>query len=1228
MAKQPDLPRYWIFQAMPERFDLADKLEPGKSDTWILTRYRNLINPGDVVYFWRGGRQAGLYGWGLVTDSPYEQKTKGGVDWRVLINYKHRFTDPIRKDDILKSSQETQLSTMTIIRAPQGGVFKLTTKEAESLNQLIRERSETSPDDPFDLALSHVPALSLAPLNMGRPVAQLLSAGFRVAEQTTREPLDVQVLLWIILAQGYSSNRLPESVSPLIEKVSSLIEIPKEVWEVLEQPIPSLDPEMSNYIISAEILNIMESARLLAIYSTRKEEIGFRHFLGGFLLASKDSTLIRLEELTRLMDSSVHDLMDLLTNHIVSMFPRDDKSLWMSILTSGVQERLNLIEKLQMRAKADIKTNLKSEQLKSDKQADIKDTGNIDLSEPSEEPASEKSDSSSRALSVAFSGRPVPDRPFGADLLQIKSEVDAMAHLFALSENEDEHDDESERVTFALGLFGRWGSGKSFFIEKLKNRITELATSESGDKTLYCKQIVQIDFNAWHYNEANIWASLVHHIFDTLQKQFLKIKKEKEFRNLISKLEISQERREQLTQKIKSKKTIRNDLEQRIKTHEEKINSIIDDQMKQISSFPKRLAMNQKAREKLMSLLPEAAKILGLPDGEMTKTLKKGEHNTEELLNLLKESKAIVGESRSIGKTIWHSGFTKSFMLIAGIVLLVYFALPAVLKNPNLWNDLLSETGQIIALATPVLIWLRTRLMKASDIFNQISSVESMLQEDLREEEEQKNTALATLRTEQKRVSESIENDTREKALLDQEILNLKNKLDDLGSAESLVDYINDRATSEDYRSKLGILALIRRDFEKLSKLMLDRPKANDIETDDRQSENELPHIDRIILYIDDLDRVQDSKKVLQVLEAVHLLLAFPLFHVVVAVDERWAAQSVLSHHKDFFEVGIRSDDADDDKLAKENHYKSWKMLHDTIGMQKATPREFLEKIFQISFWVRPLTIQLTQDFIEGIVVQDNVEYVYGPEEFEFNLSSQKNEAIAESNHNEGRTNQPEEEDSEKSIHETPDNEDVIQETIVPEPPMSSAEIQTDQPNDNDEADAFDPTGFEITSEELVSMRALARVIDRSPRTVKRFVRIYKLFKAMNISKEIGFLNEDELEEYNIEEDHVPIMILLAIQIGHPDIAVRFFRILDSALTTNDTQTMGQLLNEMKEQTIDNKAEKQKWQRALTALESITDLYGPFPRVSQIIISAFNPWLASTARFGFQEWTPDENHLI
>ncbi len=40
----------FVFQSVPERYDLRQAICPGNRDTWYATRYRNKMNPGDVAY--------------------------------------------------------------------------------------------------------------------------------------------------------------------------------------------------------------------------------------------------------------------------------------------------------------------------------------------------------------------------------------------------------------------------------------------------------------------------------------------------------------------------------------------------------------------------------------------------------------------------------------------------------------------------------------------------------------------------------------------------------------------------------------------------------------------------------------------------------------------------------------------------------------------------------------------------------------------------------------------------------------------------------------------------------------------------------------------------------------------------------------------------------------------------------------------------------------------------
>src|SRR5262249_19428778 len=76
---------------------------------------------------------------------------------------------------------------------------------------------------------------------------------------------------------------------------------------------------------------------------------------------------------------------------------------------------------------------------------------------------------------------------------------------------------------------------------------------------------------------------------------------------------------------------------------------------------------------------------------------------------------------------------------------------------------------------------------------------------------------------------------------------------------------------------------------------------------------------------------------VVKVLEAVHLLLAFRSFVVVVGVDVRWLENSLLKHYKGQLDGGATKTDS-------------------SLVFNPASPRDYLEKIFQIPFWLRPLT--------------------------------------------------------------------------------------------------------------------------------------------------------------------------------------------------------------------------------------------------------------------------------
>ncbi len=69
----------------------------------------------------------------------------------------------------------------------------------------------------------------------------------------------------------------------------------------------------------------------------------------------------------------------------------------------------------------------------------------------------------------------------------------------------------------AIGLFGDWGSGKSHFMQSMEDKVKVLRDrAEASDSRTFCRQVVQIRFNAWHYVDTDLWASLVSHILEKL----------------------------------------------------------------------------------------------------------------------------------------------------------------------------------------------------------------------------------------------------------------------------------------------------------------------------------------------------------------------------------------------------------------------------------------------------------------------------------------------------------------------------------------------------------------------------------------------------------------------------------------------------------------------------------------------------------------------------------------
>lgn len=83
------------------------------------------------------------------------------------------------------------------------------------------------------------------------------------------------------------------------------------------------------------------------------------------------------------------------------------------------------------------------------------------------------------------------DLSSGEDKLEMRPDIEAMASLIL---------SRSLQPPLSIGLFGDWGSGKSFFMQKLRERIRELSRKDILEsQSVYWPNVVTVEFNAWHY---------------------------------------------------------------------------------------------------------------------------------------------------------------------------------------------------------------------------------------------------------------------------------------------------------------------------------------------------------------------------------------------------------------------------------------------------------------------------------------------------------------------------------------------------------------------------------------------------------------------------------------------------------------------------------------------------------------------------------------------------------
>jgi hypothetical protein len=709
------------------------------------------------------------------------------------------------------------------------------------------------------------------------------------------------------------------------------------------------------------------------------------------------------------------------------------------------------------------------------------------------------------------------------DLIGIGPEVNAMAYLIAAK---------SLIPPLAIGLFGDWGSGKSFFMRALKRRINKITADAHGserpqkDIDIY-KYIVQIEFNAWHYVEGELWASLVEHILRNLQLG----RKDSE-----SELQLRKKHWIEKIHKARLKdadiKKLKQQLEEELKKKKEEIEKAEKDAEMTRRELAK---LNEQDIWEVIELTGEEKKEIdkvinaaGL--GAVSKSTTDLVAAFNQSIELLQRGNVLLAPLRASG---WRSiAWVVSVIFVAFIGPLLSFAVNSFTRVSALKDVLITLGGFASAAAGAIAAangWIRKWIKEAEEANEKLKTKQAAGEQAFVDK-------IAKLRTGQAEVLEQLERVKLEGEQKRREIRELELELDGLTPGRVLLDFINERVGSEDYRKHLGVAALIRRDFEKLSDLIKDN---NDdfVKSDNGKPTAEDEHrINRIVLYIDDLDRCPPDR-VVEVLQAVHLLMAFPLFVVLVAVDSRWLSQSLRAHY---------------DKLLSDH--------------EAATAHDYLEKIFQIPFWIRPL-----------------------PENARLRLVK---ELVAES-----------------LVRRDPGNGGNRSAVGVGLGHWDAKELE--RPLKRVERTELCPRSLEIREEELKSMEELRALLGQSPRAVKRFVNVYRLIKASASGRVADFISDRPDADFKL------VLFLLAVVTGLTSISAIFFQ----ALIRTDEATLAALITSLNKE-LDPKARPDATPEARTDMElSRLKAWLEKPEAGAwkaLPVTRLAEWVRQVARFSYR----------
>lgn len=630
-------------------------------------------------------------------------------------------------------------------------------------------------------------------------------------------------------------------------------------------------------------------------------------------------------------------------------------------------------------------------------------------------------------VTVATPAAFTPDALASDDALNRRADARRLAELACLKDN---------TPPLAIGLFGDWGSGKSTFMAMMHAEVERIGRDwkdEAGSP--FATNVAQIRFNAWSFSDANLWASLAVEIFGGLREEVRRIEGE-----------AAGERADSLLAEITGRAALAKEALASAKRAAEDARQAIRALDRQIGALDQRLA--EQAQR---GVVGGAAEVLATQGERVTESLRAlgviGPNEAATASALAAEAAKLRAAGRgsfAVGRrlvALMRQGAGRTAILslaaAAGAAVVASWLLPSVVAT----------LAGLVAFAAPAVAHAARAVAALSPILDTA---------------EAEAKAEADLRAERERLAAEREAAAARLAAREAEARAAVARIESLDRAAAtpgamLRFFLNESDELKAYEQEIGLIGRLRRSFERLDRLMWTQADPN------QATRSDLPTIERIVLYIDDLDRLREEQ-VVKVLEAVALLLQFRLFVVVVAVDERWLRGALQTHYGKLFENG-------------------------------AGPSDYLEKIFQVPFWLPRLG--------PGDPAFAGLARVLMPE-------GVKPQTVRTDGAFDPRYFSPEHFDTGQEVELDPDEQPRPGDEVPQESRAATVERVT------------------LTGDEAEVLAALMPFAADTPRDAKRFVNLYRLARASRSGEALRqFLGGDETPG-----DFAALAFLLACESG------------------------------------------------------------------------------------------------